>query len=281
MVDRQHTAALAGAAASAAAALAAPSIRTALAISDAQPWRWVVHSDSMDLYADVNRWLSTLDPDRHLLMMSCGGSLHYARVALAAEGLGARVDLFPDSDPDHLAIVTAPDRIDVTREAKELYEATGQPHTERQRIADAPPSPEALAELLAAAEGEGVGLLILTSEQIMELAGATCIKQKVRERIGSERSNAFAVLYGDADTPTSWVQAGQALSAVWLTASRLNMSVVPSSAVVQLPGSRDVMRRLLAEHGTPYVALRMGMLAQTSPHQRGTETNLGTVPRRI
>jgi hypothetical protein len=283
MVDRQLTAALAGAAASATAALAAPSIRTALAISDAQPWRWVVHSDSMDLYADVNRWLSTLDPDRHLLMMSCGGSLHYARVALAAEGLGARVDLFPDSDPDHLATVTAPDRIDVTREAKELYEATGQPHTERQRIADAPPSREALAELLAAAEGEGVGLLILTSEQVMELAGATSIKQKVRERIGNERSNAFAVLYGDTDTPTSWVQAGQALSAVWLTASRLNMSVVPSSAVVQLPGSRDVMRRLLADRGTPYVALRMGVLAQTSPHQRGngTEANLGTVPRRM
>lgn len=263
MADRELTAALAGAAASATAALAAPSIRTALAISDAQPWRWVVRSDSMELYADANRRLATLDPDRHLLMMSCGGSLHHARVALAAEGLGARVALFPDLDPDHLATVTAPDHIEVTKEAKELYQATGQPHTERQRIADDPPSPRALAELAAAAGGEGVGLLILDSAQIMELAGATAIKQKVRERIGNERSNAFAVLYGDTDSPAGWVQAGQALSAVWLTAGRLAMSVVPSSAVVQLPGSRDVMRRLLVGHGTPYLALRLGVLAGT------------------
>ena len=141
MADRQLTAALAGAAASATAALNAPSIRTALAISDAQPWRWVVRPESMDLYADASRRLATLDPDRRLLMMSCGGSLHHARVALAAEGLAARVNLFPDTDPDHLAVVTAPDRIEVTKEAKELYQATGQPHTERQRIADTPPSP--------------------------------------------------------------------------------------------------------------------------------------------
>ena len=70
-------------------------------------------------------------------------------------------------------------------------------------------------------------MLILTPEQIMELARATSIKPKVRERIGNEQSNAFAVLYGDTDTPASWVQAGQALSAVWLTAARLTMSVVP------------------------------------------------------
>jgi hypothetical protein len=39
------------------------------------------------------------------------------------------------------------------------------------------------------------------------------------------------------------------------------MSVVASSAVVQLPGSREIMHRLLAGHGTPYLALRMGVLA--------------------
>jgi hypothetical protein len=261
MSDRQVTAALAGAAGSATGALAAPSIRTALAISEAPPWRWVVRSHSMDLYADPHRWLAMLDPDRHLLLMSCGGSLHHARVALAAEGMGVRVDLFPDSDPDHLATITAPDRIEVTKEALELYQATGQPHTERRRIADVAPPPAALTELRIAAGTEGVGLLLLTSEQIMELAGATSIKPKVRERIGNERSNAFGVLHGEARTPSDWVRAGQALSAVWLTGTRLNMSVVPSSAVVQLPGSREVMQRLLSDHGTPYLALRMGMLA--------------------
>jgi nitroreductase len=261
MTDRELTAALAGSAASAAAALAAPSIRTALAIGDAQPWRWVVRSDSMDLYADPSRRLATLDPDRHLLWLSCGGSLHHARVALAAEGFGAEVTLLPDDDPDHLATVRAPTRIEVTREAKELYESTGLPHTERQRIADAPPSPESMGDLAAAARAEGVGLLLLSSEEIMELAAATAIKPKVRERIGRERSNAFAVLYGEKTTPAGWLAAGQALSAVWLTAIRLGISVVPSSAVVQLPGSGEVMRRLLATRGTPYLALRLGLLA--------------------
>jgi hypothetical protein len=263
MTNRQRAAALAGAAASTTTALSAPSIRTALAISEAPPWRWVVRSDSMDLHADTRRWLSSVDPDRHLLLMSCGACLHHARVALAADGLGARVVLFPSPDPDHLATVTAPDQIEITKEAKELYQATELPHTERERIADAPPPAQVLAELRVAAGAEGVGLLLLTAEEIMELAGATSIKPQVRERIGSERSNAFAVLHGEAANPSDWVRAGQALSAVWLTATRLNMSVVPSSAVVQLPGSREVLRRLLAEHGTPYLALRMGMLART------------------
>ena len=264
MSDWELMAALAGSAASAAAALAAPSIRTALAIGNAQPWRWVVRSESMDLYADPTRRAATLDPNRHLLWLSCGGSLHHARVALAAEGFGAEVTMRPDDDPDHLATVRAPVRIEVTREAKELYEATGLPHTERRRIADVPPDKEALGELADAAEAEGVGLLQLSPDEIMDLAAATTIKPKVRERIGREPANAFAVLYGKRNSVEGWLAAGQALSAVWLTAIRLDMSVVPSSAVIQIPGSGRIMRRLLAGRGIPYLALRMGRLAVDS-----------------
>jgi hypothetical protein len=258
-------AALAGSAAAAAASLSAPSVRAALAIGEAEPWRWVVRSDAIDLYADRGRRPAKMDPDGRLLLMSAGGALHRARLALAADGVGAKVTLLPDNDADHLATVTATGRVEVTEEAKALYAVTGQRHTEFDRIADTPPPREAVEELVAAAASEGVGMLLLNAEQNMELASATLITPKVRERIGRERSNAFAVLYGDDENPENWLRAGQAFSAVWLTAMRLGLSVVPSSAVVQLPGSREVMRRLLADLGPPYLALRLGVTIPASP----------------
>jgi nitroreductase len=265
MTDLHVMAALAGSAAAAAASLSAPSVRAALAIGEAEPWRWVVRSDAIDLYADRSRRPAKMDPDGRLMLMSSGGALHRARVALAADGVGAKVTLLPDNDADHLATVTATGRVEVTEEAKALYAVTGQRHNEFDRIADTPPPKESVDELVAVAASEGVGMLLLEPREIMELASATLITPKVRERVSRERSNAFAVLYGEDDTPEYWLRAGQAFSAVWLTAMRLGLSVVPSSAVVQLPGSREVMRRLLGNRGTPYLALRLGVTMPASP----------------
>lgn len=75
---------------------------------------------------------------------------------------------------------------------------------------------------------------------------------------GHDHAAVFAILYGDDDTPESWLRAGEALSAGWLEATELGLSVVPLSGVVEVAHTRHVLRRLLSNLGYPYLVLRLG-----------------------
>lgn len=90
-----------------------PAVRAAVeaacrapSVHNTQPWSWRLGRRGIDLYADRGRWLRATDPDGRDLLLSCGATLHHARVALAAAGFGAAVVRFPDpADPDHLAVL--------------------------------------------------------------------------------------------------------------------------------------------------------------------------------
>jgi nitroreductase len=82
---------------------------------------------------------------------------------------------------------------------------------------------------------------------------------------GHDRAAVYGLLFGDDDEPDSWLRAGEALSAAWLTATRLGVSMVPLSGVVEVEGIRQVVRRLLAGLGHPYLALRMGIADPKQP----------------
>jgi nitroreductase len=75
---------------------------------------------------------------------------------------------------------------------------------------------------------------------------------------GHDRAASYGLLYGDADEPQWWLRAGEALSAAWLTATGLGASLLPLSAVVEVPSTRHTLRRLVADLGWPYLALRLG-----------------------
>jgi nitroreductase len=79
--------------------------------------------------------------------------------------------------------------------------------------------------------------------------------------IGGEydRAAAYAILYGDTDDPAGWLRGGEALSAVWLTALELGVGVLPISEVVEMPASRQTLRRTLSFFGWPYLAMRLGI----------------------
>lgn len=76
---------------------------------------------------------------------------------------------------------------------------------------------------------------------------------------GHDRAATFALLNGDEDEPVSWLRAGEALSAAWLTATRLGVSVVPLSGVIEVAGTRQALRVMLAGLGYPYLVLRLGI----------------------
>jgi nitroreductase len=71
-----------------------------------------------------------------------------------------------------------------------------------------------------------------------------------------QNAAAFAILYGPGDDPLDWLRAGETLSAAWLTATELGLSVVPLSATVELDVTREQIRRLLAGLGHPQLVLR-------------------------
>ena len=76
----------------------------------------------------------------------------------------------------------------------------------------------------------------------------------------------FAILYGHADQPLDWLRAGEALSAAWLTATEIGVSVLPLSATIEMISTRQAMRVLLSSVGYPYLVLRLGT---TDPDDAG------------
>ena len=76
---------------------------------------------------------------------------------------------------------------------------------------------------------------------------------------GHDRAASYAVLFGQDDEPASWLRAGEALSAAWLTATVHGVSLLPLSGAVEVPLTRAALRRLLAGIGQPYLVLRLGV----------------------
>jgi hypothetical protein len=73
------------------------------------------------------------------------------------------------------------------------------------------------------------------------------------------------VLYGPSDDRGDWLRGGEALSATWLTAAVLGLSVLPLRAVIEAPTAREAVRRLLERPGQPYLVLRFAAAEPASP----------------
>ncbi|MGO9509433.1 MAG: Acg family FMN-binding oxidoreductase [Mycobacterium sp.] len=88
-------------------------IRTVLALAsrapsvhNTQPWRWLVGTQSLHLYADADRQLPNTDPDGRDLILSCGAALNHCLIALAAVGWRGKATRLPNpADPNHLAAI--------------------------------------------------------------------------------------------------------------------------------------------------------------------------------
>jgi hypothetical protein len=83
---------------------------------------------------------------------------------------------------------------------------------------------------------------------------------------GHDRAAVYALLFGEADEPANWLHSGEALSAAWLTATTLGVSLVPLSDAVEVVHTRQTLRRLIAGLGHPQLVLRLGI---ADPQQAG------------
>lgn len=154
-------------------ARAARAAGLAPSVHNTQPWRWLVHRDRLDLYAQRDRQLGHADPHGRLLTISCGAALHHARVALLAEGWQPLVEPLPTpDDPDLLARLRLGDRIGASPEAIRRFQTAQVRRTDRRPLATIAVPPAALAAIRAAVEAEHVHLHLLRPEQVSDLAVA-------------------------------------------------------------------------------------------------------------
>ncbi|MEV6845737.1 nitroreductase [Actinoplanes sp. NPDC051411] len=295
-------------------AAAEAAARWAPSVLNTQPWRWRVHPDRLELFAEPRRQLGVLDPDARLMILSCGAALHHACVALAAQGWTPRVTRTRGpSTVGPLAVLDGFEEVAITSAARQQEQAMRTRCTDRRPVSDQPVASLAIRAIEASATG-AVRLQVLTAEQVLDLAAAVsradavqALDPRAREELdhwtsrtmtegvglspealperlaqttvpgrgfghagtlpigaGHDRAATYALLYGDGDDPTQWLQAGEALSVIWLAATALDVSVLPLSDVVTVPGTREALRRVLKPLDHPYLALRLG-IADAAP----------------
>lgn len=75
----------------------------------------------------------------------------------------------------------------------------------------------------------------------------------------------YAVVFTENDEPDDWLRAGEALSAVLLTATATGLATAPISDVTETALTRERMRRLLSGVGQPQLGLRIGYAPVGSP----------------
>jgi nitroreductase len=133
---------------------------------NSQPWRFRIHGDTVDLFADLSRHLGALDPERRELIMSCGAVLHHLRTAAKHFGYRCSVDPFPpSSDANLVATFTLLHRRAPGRQDELLFSTVPLRTTNRMPFADRP-VPKALRHALEdAAWEEGALLLPIENEE--------------------------------------------------------------------------------------------------------------------
>lgn len=263
-----------------------------------QPWRWRLGGKTLELFIDRDRILEAIDPDGRLATLSCGAALHHARVSLAAQGWAVTAVRMPDNDrPDYLArLVVGGHRIPVGQRAALHRRVIPLRRTDRQPVTGSPVDPESIEAITMAVEAEDTCLHMLRSDEVVDLAsavrqaqdvevGASIWRTELSYWTGDDRppgrdvghqparptsaehdtAAEFAMLYGHGDEPHYWLRAGEALSAGWLTATQYGVSVLPHSAPIEMIGTRQAMRVILASTGHPYLLLRLGRIDPVDP----------------
>ena len=125
---------------------------------NAQPWRFRIEENRIDLFADHARGIGTVDPDAREMDISLGCALENLHMAARAKGYDDWIALAPDAaDPSHVArIDLAPGEVDVSP----LFTEIPHRHTNRYDYDVARPIPPATLDALDALADDPAARLV-------------------------------------------------------------------------------------------------------------------------
>ncbi|MEV4346493.1 nitroreductase [Actinoplanes sp. NPDC049596] len=151
--------------------LAARESLRAPSVFNTQPWRWRLTGTVLELSSDPSRRLGITDAEGRLLLISCGGALHHARVSLAAAGWRAEVQRLPDERrPDLLARIRVTGHAVSDEHARELVAAINRRRTDRRAFGPRPVAEKTLDRLRRLVEEQGAYLHVVPDDRVPELA---------------------------------------------------------------------------------------------------------------
>lgn len=260
--------------------------RHAPSILNTQPWQWRIGRHTAELRTDPSRHLPHVDAAGHLTLLSCGAALHHATVAIHALGWNVTVDR--GTDPLARLTLDGP----TSPYDTELAAAITHRHCDRRAFSAQPPADEIIADLRRAAATHGLRTHPVRRDEVPIIAAATTrAASDAAHRPGHTAevthwaSNGFPagglrpvpmralhgpatgdgdigarylILHGTGDTPTDWLRAGEALSALLLTATVRGVACSPMSELVEAPWPRGLLTTLIGEPCHPYLVIRCG-----------------------
>ncbi|OAA28167.1 hypothetical protein UG55_1006140 [Frankia sp. EI5c] len=107
-------------------------------IHNTQPWRWQLDATGLHLFADPARLLPVVDPEGRQLLLSCGATLTFARLAARSRGLAVEVVLSdldettcPPPADEPLALLRVTGRRPADPAEADLVAAMSSRHTDR------------------------------------------------------------------------------------------------------------------------------------------------------
>jgi nitroreductase len=155
------------------AGLVAVAVR-APSMHNTQPWRFRFTGPTIDVLLDPERRLPVGDPTGRAARVACGAAVLNLRIALAAAGAPASVELWPEQDLV-ARLAPAPPR-PATPAERRLHAAIPRRHSNRYPFADVPVPAAARTDLVRAARDEGGWLHLAES-----VADAEAIADLVRD----------------------------------------------------------------------------------------------------
>jgi hypothetical protein len=86
-----------------------------------------------------------------------------------------------------------------------------------------------------------------------------------------ESGDGVILICGDEDSRASWLRAGESLSALWLTAVKDGLSVVPLSQVIEVPETREALQhQVLGDLAVALLLVRIGWQPLSRSHLEPT-----------
>jgi hypothetical protein len=172
--------------------------------------------------------------------------------------------------------------------AQQVYELATAVDMARRTMADEPQWQTELTDRIGGERpfGTGVPATAMAHDPFRTGAAEHDLGRPGAELISDthHRAAIFAILHGPGNERRDWLGAGEALSAGWLTATQLDVSVLPLSAVIEVAAGHPPIRRMLGGAGYPYLVLRFAVMEPgqrrppPTPRLPGTTTVEGLRP---